>query len=515
MRITINDVKTSMGITETYDIVNAITNSNPAAFGQYVPLANADNVASIGEGLLLNQAVQNEFVTSLVDRIGLVVIRNMSLQNPLKKFKKGMMPEGRTIEEIYTDITKAQKYNAEDAESTVFKRSIPNVRTLFHERNRQDFYEQTIQDSSLRTAFLSWGNFENFVANIINAIYNSAEVDEFKYMKLLIENYYSKGLFTVVPVIPPTDGTSATAFVKTLRATARKMTLPFGSRDYNALAVHNRTEMQDLHLIIDADLEAEVDVDVLAKAFNMDRTSFLGQVTVIDNFASTGLQAVLVDANWFMVYDNLLKLETIRNPKGLYWNYFYHVWQTLSVSRFHNAVAFVSSAEVNPVTSVIVDPVIANLTAGKTFEFTAYVRATDGNIYPVTWAVAAGDNDGSVVKAGTTIDSNGLLTLDAAQTGQLKVTASVNCLDATATTTLTASAASAATNLTVADSSVFSVGDYVIVGTEPDAIQISAIGSSTTITLATGLTAAQSNGAAVTKQDTVSGESIVTVQPAS
>jgi hypothetical protein len=59
-----------------------------------------------------------------------------------------------------------------------------------------------------------------------------------------------------------------------------------------------------LHLIIDADLEAELDVDVLAKAFNMDKTNFLGHVTVIDGFASTGLEAVLVDQDWFMVYDN-------------------------------------------------------------------------------------------------------------------------------------------------------------------------------------------------------------------
>jgi hypothetical protein len=54
----------------------------------------------------------------------------------------------------------------------------------------------------------------------------------------------------------------------------------------------------------------------------MDRTSFLGNVTIIDGFASTGLEAVLVDKEWFMVYDNLFQLETVRNSKGLYYNYF-------------------------------------------------------------------------------------------------------------------------------------------------------------------------------------------------
>jgi hypothetical protein len=181
--------------------------------------------------------------------------------------------------------------------------------------------------------------------------------------------------------------------------------------------------MDDLHLIIDADLEAEMDVDVLAKAFNMDKTNFLGHVTVIDGFASSGLEAVLVDQDWFMVYDNLQKLETIRNPKGLYWNYFYHVWQTLSVSRFSNAVAFVSGT-VPAVTQVIVDPTIATVKAGDSFEFTAYVRATDGASHPVVWSVVASTSS-TTLQAGTTIDNNGKLTLASNQTGELLVRATV------------------------------------------------------------------------------------------
>jgi hypothetical protein len=419
MRITINDIRTSLGVSETFDIVNAIRNSNPQ-FAQYLPLATADNVADIGAGIMISKAIQNEFVVNLVDRIGLVVLKKVSLKNPLKKFKKGAMPMGRTIEEIFTDITKAKKYDPSDAEQTVFKRTIPNVKTLFHERNRQEFYEQTIQDDSLKTAFTSWANFENFLSSIITAIYNSAEVDEFLYMKLLIDNYFSQGYFTVVPVTAPTTETATREFVKKVRATARKMTLPTGSREYNALAVHTRTEMEDLHLIIDADLEASLDVDVLAKAFNMDKTNFMGNVTVIDGLASTGLEAVLIDKDWFMVYDNEISMETIRNPKGKYWNYFYHVWQTLSVSRFANAVAFVSGT-VPAVTQVIVDPVIASLKAGDTFEFNAYVRATDGADHPITWSVVA--QTGSTKQAGTTIDANGVLTVASNQTGELIVRA--------------------------------------------------------------------------------------------
>jgi hypothetical protein len=233
-RITINDVRTHLGISDTFDIINAIRNENPQ-FASYVPLADATNVAAIGAGIMINKATQNDFITNLVDRIGLVVMKKATLNNPLKKFKKGSMPFGKTIEEIFTDITKSNKYDPSDAEQTLYKRTIPNVKTLFHERNRQEYYTQTIQDDSLKSAFTSWNNFDNFLTSIINAIYNSAEVDEYEYMKLLVDNYQSKGLFTVIPVTAPTTETATREFVKKLRATAKKMTLPTGSREYNAL----------------------------------------------------------------------------------------------------------------------------------------------------------------------------------------------------------------------------------------------------------------------------------------
>lgn len=422
MRIKIGDIKQDLGITQTYDIVNAIRNSGTDSFSNYVPLASLDNVAEVGSGILINQTIQNEFITALVDRIGLVVVKRASLRNPLAKFKKGAMPLGRTVEEIFTDITKAKQYNPKDAEQTVFKRTIPNVKVLFHERNRQDFYEQTIQDESLQSAFTSWANFESFISSIINAIYNSAEVDEYEYMKLLVDNYYSKGLFKIEKVGDVTTTKGATELVKKLRATARKMTLPNGSRDFNSLAVRTRTEMEDLHLLISADLEAEIDVEVLAKAFNMDKTDFIGKITVVDGFETTGLQAVLIDSDWYMVYDNLQKLETIRNPKGLYWNYFFHVWQTLSVSRFSNAVAFVTGA-VPKVNQVIVSPTIAEVRQGDSFEFEGFVRTTEAIDEEIVWSVKGSGT--SSVETGTTISATGVLKVATTQTGELIVVATV------------------------------------------------------------------------------------------
>lgn len=429
MPFSFSTVKQQLGENAVYDFLNAIRSDGSPMYQREVPVASMDNLAEVGAGIMIHKTLQNEFIASLVDRIALAVIRTTTLNNPLKKFKKGQMPQGMTIEEIFVDIVKGKKYDPEDAEQTVFKRSMPNVHTLFHQRNRQDYYDSTIQNASLESAFTSTGKFEQFLSSIIQAIYNSAEVDEYEYMIGLIDNYYSKGLFHVIKIEEVVGETSAKEFIKKARSVATKMTLPQGSRNFNSLAVRTNSQPEDLHLFIDSDLLAEVNVDVLASAFNLDKTTFLGNMTVVDGFGSTGLEAVLVDSSFFMVYDNLHSMETIRNPKGLYWNYFYHVWQTLSVSRFANAVAFVKGA-VAPITQVIIDPAVGTLKAGAELGFNSYIRQTDDAKHELTWTVV-GEGATEIV-AGTTVTASGannekgLLKLSTAQTGTVIVKATAS-----------------------------------------------------------------------------------------
>ena len=54
------------------------------------------------------------------------------------------------------------------------------------------------------------------------------------------------------------------------------------------------------------------------------------------------LKVYFIDENWFQVYDNNNKFTEQYVASGLYWNYFYHVWKTVSSSPFANAIAFVS-----------------------------------------------------------------------------------------------------------------------------------------------------------------------------
>ena len=60
------------------------------------------------------------------------------------------------------------------------------------------------------------------------------------------------------------------------------------------------------------------------------------------------VKGVLVDEEWFQVYDNLFEFDETRVGSGLYWNYWLHCWKTISYSPFANAIVFAdSSAEIS------------------------------------------------------------------------------------------------------------------------------------------------------------------------
>jgi hypothetical protein len=90
----------------------------------------------------------------------------------------------------------------------------------------------------------------------------------------------------------------------------------------------------------------EIDVDVLAAAFNMNKVEFLPHVLEVDSFGSAdNCLAVLCDRSFVQVYDNLYEMTEFYNPQGLYWNYWLNHVQTYSFSLFANAIAFVCDDE--------------------------------------------------------------------------------------------------------------------------------------------------------------------------
>lgn len=349
----------------TLDILNVIRQNASYDYQQNVPVADkASDIPKVGEVIYGTPAFANQFINTLVNRIAIVTVQSATFNNPYSILKKGYLQFGESIEDIFVSIAKAVDYTPEKASARELKRTLPDVRNAFHTMNWRVIYPVTIQDEDLKQAFLSIDGVTDLIAKIVDSVYTAAEYDEFLLFKYLLIKSISHGKMKPIVIESDTDlSKSAVAF------RSASNILPFMSKEYNEASVKTNTPKDRQIIFMDAKFNAQYDVNVLASAFNMDKADFMGRLFLIDNWTefdnerfdiiranSDGIEeitsaelallndvkGVLIDENWFQVYDNKNKFTEQYVASGLYWNYFYHVWKTVSSSPFANAIVFVS-----------------------------------------------------------------------------------------------------------------------------------------------------------------------------
>lgn len=436
------------------DILNSIRSSATPYYQAMIPkaAANTSSIRNIGNVMMNYEPLQNEFLSALYNRIGRVIITSKMYYNPWAPFKKGLMELGETVEEVFVNIAKAHTFNPEVAETNFMKREIPDVRAAFHTMNYQKFYKATISNDQLRQAFLSWQGITDLIAKIVDAMYTAHNYDEFQVTKYMLARNILNGYLYPITV-PQISKENAEDIVTEVKAASNN--LVYMSRDYNLAGVDTFTEKTDQFIITTARFDAIMDVNVLAAAFNMDKAEFMGNRVQIDGFdkiddvrmnqlfaddpaagyvpltseekaALAQVPAVLIDRDYFMIFDNLYKFTEDYNGEGLYWQYWYHAWKTFSTSPFANAEIFVPGTP--SITSVTVSPATATVNKGNMLQLNAVVVAESFAPKSVVWSV---NSDLS------TISQTGLLTVGAEETSETLTVTATSTFDGTKTGTAT------------------------------------------------------------------------------
>lgn len=349
----------------TIDILNVIRQNASLAYQSSVPaVQTANDIPVVGEVIYGTPAFANEFINALVNRIALVRVNSATFNNPYASVKKGLLEFGETVEEIFVNIAKVRDFSAEKAPQRELARTMPDVRSAFHVMNWNVQYPVTIQDEDLRLAFTSMDGVQNLIAKIVDSVYTAAEYDDFLLVKYMLIKAIAHGEVKPVAVDTSAIKNAAVAF----RGTSNMLT--FMKSDYNEAGVQNTTPKDRQLIFLDAMYDAQFDVEVLASAFNMDKAEYMGRRHLIDDWTtfdnerfeyirsqSDGIEevtdaelallgdvvGVLIDEEWFQIYDNLRRFTENYVGSGMYWNYWYNVRETISHSPFHNAVVFVDS----------------------------------------------------------------------------------------------------------------------------------------------------------------------------
>lgn len=373
-----------MAIPKGAKVFNVIREDSSKVFMETVPSATADNINTI-QNILFNDAYQpmlNEFVNNLINRIALTIVRNKSYDNPLSIFKKGSVPLGTDIQDIYENPANAEQYEySNTAMAKLLTITDPDTHVAYYRRNRQDLYTKTIAREGLQGAFTSWENFESYISGITTSLYSGNYIDEFKYTKGIIDGAYNDNKVIVETVTAPVDNSTSKAFVKKVRALFNKLSFP--STEYNAYSkfsgakgtITTWTDKERMVLIITADALAEVEVETLAQAFNLSYADMQARIVVVDKFENDEIVAVLCDEAWLQIYDNLFRFDEFYNARTMSWNEYLHAWGTFAICPFANAVVL-ATEQPKPATAISL-PDTVSATVGTDATVTLTITPAD------------------------------------------------------------------------------------------------------------------------------------------
>lgn len=378
--------------------LNAIREISSTIYHQYVPIIDDDtDIGTFGAPILSTPVVMNEFISTLVNRIVYTQFERKYFRNQLQVLEGDRIPLGYAGKEIYVNPAKGRKFNVDDFAGLLVKYEA-DVKVQYTAVNMDLQYPVTVSRHKLKQAFTSWDALDGFIGELSNSLYNGAYVDEYQFTKELVSGAY-KSNQAQISLLDATGGLTEN-LAKEFVTKARELFLNFQtpSSSYNAWAkvggygkpVKTWTNPEDIVFLLRNDIRAFIDVNVLASAFNMDKTDLLGNIITVDSFDQfdddgekifdgSAIVGMIADKSWFRVKRQDMFLDEFYNANNRTWQYYLNLTKMYNYSLFANGVIFATSAPTVNATAITVDKDEVTVAKGATAKVTVTTTPFSAN----------------------------------------------------------------------------------------------------------------------------------------
>ena len=353
-------------------IRESIVSDNKVYQEQIPVVSELTSSQAYGQALLsLPSDMRNKFISSLVNRISYTAFEVKYFNNPLRDLQRNELPLGAIGQNIYINPARGRVYNIDDFAGLLAKYE-SDIKTEYTPINFDVQYPVTIVRKELEKAFTSWGDLERFLAGITTSLYNGAYIDDYKFTKKLITNAYTQNAVQMETYTfagaTPTEA-ELKGLVKKLRTDYKNFQIP--STNYNAWAkvggygraIVSWSDPEDIVVFVNNQLGADIDVDVLASAFNMDKTDLIGRIYYVEDFNLTddegnvqvdgsNIIAFICDRRWFKIEQKDMFLDEFYNANNRSWQTYLSVIKAFNFSFFANAKMYVKAAPTVNVSSM-------------------------------------------------------------------------------------------------------------------------------------------------------------------
>lgn len=339
--------------------LNSIRELIPEVYHRYIPIVDATtNINQYAQPILDTPEIFNAFVPALIGRIVGTQTISKLYSNPLKKLEGENLPLGQATQEIHLNPVKGRKFNVNDFAGLLQKYEV-QVNVQYFNINMDLQYPATMTRDKIRNAFTSWGALEQFINEYSNAIYNGARIDEYRYTTAIVSTAYKSGVAEVEVIDEPTNEATAKEFVKKARRLFLDFQFPsvdytsWKKMDKNGQTVTTWANPEDIVFILRNDVASEIDVDVLASAFNIDKTTLLGNITYVDNFNiydsedpsklvydGSKIIGIMADKAWFKIKTQDEAFDQFYNANNRTWQMYLNLVKMYNFSLFAKHVVF-------------------------------------------------------------------------------------------------------------------------------------------------------------------------------
>ena len=328
-------------------------------YARYVDeILPSTDIGTFSAPILSNPTILNEFMNVLIQRIVYTQIDVKLFRNPLQVLEGDELPLGAIGQEIYINPAKGRKFNVDDFAGLLAKYEA-DVKVQYMHLNSDIQYPVTITRSKIKDAFTSWDNLNSFVDGITQSLYNGAYIDRYNMTKALVTTAYTDNNVQIETISDVTSEATAKAFLQKARELFLNFQLP--SSQYNAWAkvggygraIKSWSNPEDIVFILKNSVASYIDVNVLASAFNIDKTTLLGNIIYVDNFDvydgdekvvdGSNIIGMIADRKWFRIRPQELVMDEFYNANNRCWQMYLNDVRMYQYSLFANAVVFATA----------------------------------------------------------------------------------------------------------------------------------------------------------------------------
>lgn len=421
------------------EVLNTIREAGSTSYQNCVPKLTENDVLERYGATILNQpAIMNEFLNTFMNFFMYEVTKQHMFESEFDRLKTIGEPLRYGTFESFTNTIKPMNYKME-ALDRILTLYVPDVKTAYFTRTREDVFPMSVAQEKLEGAFMSNETFNAFINDLYTALVRSNKVVEYNAIKECI-NVNTLGGAVKVVKIPKITEANAKTIAKMIRSYFHKMQKP--STEYNNYInlegatgdpVETNTPEESLLLITDADTEAEIGIDVLASLYNLrygNTSMYDNNHITVDDFGynvydrknrkvtehkSSNIRLMICDEAFFKIEDKLTMKASGYNDGALVMQNFYHVWQAINIRPWANCVVFVEEEE----EKVTIEDTYVDLSINKKSKTISYTptTATISNITCENVSVV----DGNAFKEMTTENWSDYISITQTNDGEITI----------------------------------------------------------------------------------------------